>query len=126
TVIDIKVFSRKERTGRTDRRDKQMIAELNAERDRQIEELWSEFDQELKTLLEGRNKEIVNFETGKVELKAGGRVTAGVIEYVRHCLRTGMLPVDGPKGMEIKRLYQRTIARENEINDQTNNKIDRI
>src|SRR5690606_6651762 len=52
--------------------------------------------------------------------------TAGVIEYVRHCLRTGMLPVDGPKGMEIKRLYQRTIARENEINDQTNNKIDRI
>ncbi len=126
TVIDIKVFSRKERTGRTDRQDKQKIADLNRERDEGIAQLWSEFDLELQELLKDIDRPIVNFETGKTELKPGGKVTAAVIDYVRHCLRTGMLPIDGPKGMEVKRLYQRTIARETEINDQTNNKIDRI
>ncbi len=126
TVVDIKVFSRKERTGRTDRVDKQKIQQLNEERDQAIAELWNNFDQELKKLLEGIDREIVNFETGKTELKPGGKVTPPVVEYVRHCLRTGMLPVDGPKGLEIKRLYQRTVSRETEVNDQTTNRIDRI
>ncbi len=126
TVIDIKVFSRKERTGRSDRQDKQRIQQLSEERDQATNELWANFDQELKELLAGIDREIVNFETGKTELKPGGRVNSTVVEYVRHCLRTGMLPVDGPKGLEIKRLYQRTVAREGEISDQTTNKIDRI
>ncbi|MCL5269995.1 MAG: DNA-directed RNA polymerase subunit beta, partial [bacterium] len=126
TVIDIKVFSRKERGGRTDRLDKQKIAQLNEERDHAVEALWADFDHQLKELLTGIDRPITNFETGKTELKPGGKVTAPVVEYVRHCLKTGMLPVDGPKGLEIKRLFQRTMARETEINDQTNNKIDRI
>ena len=126
TVIDIKVFSRKERGGRTDRQDKAKIASLNEERDRDAAQLWSDFDQELKALLAEIDRPITNYETGKTELKPGGKVTPLVIEYVRNSLRTGMLPVDGPKGIEVKRLYQRTISRETELNDQTNNKIDRI
>jgi DNA-directed RNA polymerase subunit beta len=126
TVIDIRVFSRKERGTRTDRQDKAKIAELNADRDRAAEELWASFDNELKELLAGLDKQIVNFETGKPEFKPGQKVTPKLVEYVRHCLKTGMLPVDGAKGLEIKRLYQRTIAHETEINDQTTNKIDRI
>jgi DNA-directed RNA polymerase subunit beta len=126
TVIDIKEFSRKERGTRTDRQDKQTIARLNKERDEGLEELWNDFDQQLKELLKDIDRPISNFETGKSVLKPGGRIDTAVVEYVRHCLRTGMLPVDGPKGLEIKRLYQRTVARESEINDQTNNKIDRI
>ncbi len=125
-VIDIKVFSRKERGTRTDRQDKQRINQLNQEQAAAVEELWSEFDHELQELLKGIDREITNFETGKVELKPGDQVTQGVVEYVRHCLKTGMLPVDGPKGLEIKRLFQRTTARESEIQDQTNNQIDRI
>ena len=126
TVLDIKVFSRKERGGRTDRRDRKAIQELNEHRDRQIEEVWTEFDQELKEVLAGLDREIVNFETGKTELKPGGRITQPVLDYVKHCLRTGMLPVDGPKGTEIKRLFQRTTAKEREVSDITENKIDRI
>ncbi len=126
TVVEIATFSRKERSGRSDRQDKQKIAELTAERDAAIGELWSQFDSELRELIADLDKPIVNFETGKTELKPGGKVTPAVIEYVRHCLKTGMLPVDGNKGLEIKRLYQRTMARDAEINDQTNNKIDRI
>ena len=126
TVIDIKVFSRKERGGRTDRQDKAKIAALTEERDRATAELWSEFDQELKELLTDIDRPITNYETGRVELKPAGKVTPAVIDYVRSSLRTGMLPVDGPKGIEVKRLYQRTVARETELADQTNNKIDRI
>ena len=126
TVIDIKVFSRKERGGRTDRQDKAKIQSLNEERDRDVAQLWSDFDQELKTILGDIDRPITNYETGKVELKPGGKVTPQVIEYVRNSLRTGMLPVDGPKGIEVKRLYQRTMAHETEVSDQTNNKIDRI
>ena len=126
TVIDIKTFSRKERGTRTDRQDKQRIQHLNEERDGGLEELWADFDRELSELLKSIDRPIVNFETGKPVLKPGGAIKHDVVEYVRHCLRTGMLPVDGPRGTDIKRLYQRTSAREAEINDQTNNKIDRI
>jgi DNA-directed RNA polymerase subunit beta len=126
TVIDIKVFSRKERGTRTDRQDKQKIAQLNKERDDALAELWSDFDQQLKELLKDVDRPIVNFETGKPVFKPGAKVDAVVIEYVRHCLKTGMLPVDGPKGVDIKRLYQRVVNRETEINDQATNKIDRI
>jgi DNA-directed RNA polymerase subunit beta len=126
TVIDIKVFSRKERGTRTDKKDRQKIAGLNTERDNKISELWAQFDSELMELLGGIDRPITNFETGRNVMKPGDRVNQTVIDYVRHCLKTGMLPVDGPKGLEIKRLFQRTMSREHEFNDQTNNRIDRI
>jgi len=126
TVVDIKMFSRKERGGKTDRREKKMIADLEAERDKQLEQLWAGFDSELEALLEKVDREIVNFETGKPEYRPGQKVKPTVIEYVRRCLRTGMLPVDGPRGNDIKRLFQRTMAKEMEIEDRARNQIDRI
>ena len=126
TVIDIKVFARKERGGRTDRRDKKRVVELETSRTSRLEELWSSFDQELKELLARVKRDIVNFETGKVELKAGDPVKNSAVAYVRYCLRTGMLPVDGDRGMDIKRLFQRTMNKELEIEDRTKNQIDRI
>ncbi len=126
TVVDIKIFSRKERGSRTDRRDKQRIEELGVERDEQLAELWKGFDSELEPLLAKVDRDIVNFETGKTEMKAGSAVKKSAVEYVRQCLRTGMLPVDGPRGLEIKRLFQRTAAKETEIEDHAKNRIDRI
>lgn len=126
TVVDIKVFSRKERGGRTDRKDKQRITELEADKDKELAELWSSFDQEMAVLLGKLDRDLVNFETGKIEMKAGSEPKKSAIEYVRRSLRTGMLPVDGPRGLEIKRLFQRTMAKEMEVEDRTKNQIDRI
>src|SRR5207244_10466933 len=100
------------RGGRTDRQDKSKITALNEERDQGIAQLWSEFDQQLKEILTDIDRPITNFETGKVELKPGGKVTPAVIEYVRNSLRTGMLPVDGPRGIEVKRSEERRVGKE--------------
>ena len=126
TVIDIKVFARKERGGRTDRKDKKHITELEADRDLVLKDLWAAFDDELNGLLKKVKTDITNFETGRSEMKAGGPVRPGVIDYVRRCMRMGMLPIDGPSGMEIKRLFQRTMSKEMEIEDRAKNQIDRI
>src|SRR5690606_373063 len=69
---------------------------------------------------------VVNFETGQVELKPGQKVSEGAVNYVKRSLRTGMLPVDGQAGADVKRLYQKHSARIAEIDDIGRNKVDRI
>ncbi len=125
-VIDIKTFSRKERGTKTDRDDKARIAHAETTRQQEREELWAEFDERLTKVLGRLDREIVNFETGQVEMKPGEQPTSQAVSYVRHSLTTGMLPVDGKVGQEIKTLYQEIRSREQEIEDRAKNTIDRI
>ncbi len=125
-VIDIKTFSRKERGQKTDREDKQRISEADIRRQQERDDLWAQFDERLSRILDHLDREIVNFETGRVEMKPGDKVKPEAISYVRHSLTTGMLPVDGKVGQEIKELYQEVRGREQEIEDRAKNTIDRI
>jgi len=68
----------------------------------------------------------VNFETGEVEFKEGDRVTSKIIDYVRYCLKTGMLPVEGRSAAKIKVLFHETMSRINRIEENAANRISRI
>ncbi|MBN1867899.1 DNA-directed RNA polymerase subunit beta [Candidatus Sumerlaeota bacterium] len=125
-VVDIKVFSRKERTARSDRQDKEIVAGIETEREERLSRVWSEFNEKLSDLLADVHHPVVSYEDGSVILKPGGRVTQKVLEYVRRSLQTGMLPVDGKTGGEIKVLFQDTMARDTEIQETAKNRIDRI
>ncbi|MGF1574225.1 MAG: DNA-directed RNA polymerase subunit beta, partial [Sumerlaeia bacterium] len=125
-VIDIKTFSRKERGAGGDKSDKPRIQAIENEKHDKLQDLWNEFDRRIVTILEKLDKEIVNFETGKVEMKPGESASESAIAYIRHSLQTGMLPVDGAVGSEIKKLYQNIRTREMEIEDRAKNSIDRI
>jgi DNA-directed RNA polymerase subunit beta len=125
-VIDIKTFSRKERGAKTERDDRSRIAHVESEKERESNALWAEFEERLIVILKGLDKEIVNFETGKVEMKPGDKPNASALAYIRHSLQTGMLPVDGRVGSEIKKLYQEVHNRELDIDDRAKNAIDRI
>jgi len=125
-VVDTKVFTRKERAGRTDREEKKLIEEIERERDVQLEALRSDFYRDLKTILKDLDREIINFETTHVELRPGSRVTEQNLAYLHRSLKTGVLPVDGKCGQRIKVLYQSFAVEEAKIGDIARNKIDRI
>ncbi|MCX8038786.1 MAG: DNA-directed RNA polymerase subunit beta, partial [Candidatus Sumerlaeia bacterium] len=125
-VVDTKVFSRKERAGRTDKDEKKQMDEIEAECKAQIENLKTSFFAELKAALKDLDREIHNLETGHVELRPGQKVTEQNLAYLHRCLKTGVLPVDGKCGQKIKEIYQRFAAKEAEIEDTAKNKIDRI
>ncbi len=125
-VVDIKVFSRKERGSRSDRRDKQEIDRLEEEANAELANLESKFQEDLRDTLKSVKCEVINFETGEVVFKPGKRVTENIVQYVTRSLRTGMLPVDGPAGAEVKRLYQDFMGQETLIKDVVKNKVDRI
>ena len=126
TVVDIKAFSRKERGTKSDREDKTRIDAIEKERDIELQNADIEFTDALRDLLKTIEKPVINFETGQVELKPGQKVSEGALNYVKRSLRTGMLPVDGAAGAEVKRLFQSHSARIAEIDDIARNKVDRI
>ncbi len=125
-VVDIKVFSRKERGGRSERRDKLEISRIEAEGAERLAELQTNFQKNLRDILQGSDREIVNFETGKVEHKPGQKVSDATLQYVERSLRTGMLPVDGQAGAEVKRLFHEFMRDEMHEQDTVKNRIDRI
>jgi DNA-directed RNA polymerase subunit beta len=125
-VIDARIYSRKERGQKSERDDRARIAQVHAEKDARLRDLNSEFEESLMHALKKLDREIVNFETGRIEMKAGDKPSKGAVEYIRHSLDTGMLPVDGPVGSEIKRLYQDFRTRKQAIDDHAKNQEDRI
>jgi DNA-directed RNA polymerase subunit beta len=126
TVVDIKVFSRKERGAKTEREDKAKIAKLHQLREEEVAAVWSHFMDQLRDLMPLVDKPIVSYETGQVVFRPGARASNEALEYVRHSLRTGMLPIDGDAGQKIKRLYQATMAEVTRIEEIYKNKEDRI
>lgn len=126
-VVDVKVFTRKERTSRTERQDKIAIEKVERWREEQLKYLEAEFDEKLDNILQNELKSpVVDFETGQTLLAVGAPVNNKAREYIKHCLRTGMLPVEGACGTKIKKLYQEIVIREREIEDQARNQIERI
>ena len=125
-VVDIKTFTRKERGGRADKSDRDEINEIERRRDSELGSLKAEFDAKLLSILEKVDREVINFETGEVEIKPGASVNAENLAYVTRCLRTGMLPVDGRSGTRIKKVFQEMISREQSIVDHAKNRVDRI
>jgi len=125
-VLDVKVFSRKERGPQTDKEDKAEIVHIEKERDNKLSAIWSKFDDDLMEAIDTNKPKIVNFETGEVEYNPGDNVTAKVIEYVRQCLKMGMNPVDGKAGNQIKSIFHETIRMVNDVEEDTSNRISRI
>ncbi len=127
TVIDVKIFSRKERSSRTDRLDREKAEEINAWREEELSLLEKEFEEKLISLLENElTTDVTNFEDGKIIHKKGKKIDDKALSYIKHCLKTGMLPVEGKCGNLIKKLYQEKVIREREIEDQARNQIERI
>jgi DNA-directed RNA polymerase subunit beta len=126
TVVDIKTFSLKERGVKSEKEDKQRISEIEKERDMSLGNADTEFTERLRELLKSVDKPVVNFETGETELKPGGKVGDAVVTYVKRSLRTGMLPVEGSVGSEIKRTFQKHTTKTTQIEEISRNKIDRI
>jgi DNA-directed RNA polymerase subunit beta len=126
-VVDVKVFSRKERGAKTDKEDKNAIAEIERERDRRQDEENAQFRNELREALRHIEKSIVHYETGEVILKPGAKnVPDSVIDYVLSNMNSGMLPVEGAAGADIKRRYQAHTERSNDIRDDAANREERI
>jgi DNA-directed RNA polymerase subunit beta len=125
-VIDIKIFSRKERGTHSDKEDKALITQIEKEKENQLSETWTLFDNDLTDIVQTLKPKIVNFETGEVEFKEGDRVTSKIIDYVRYCLKTGMLPVEGRSAAKIKVLFHETMSRINRIEENAANRISRI
>ena len=125
-VLDVKVFSRKERGPQTDKEDKADIVHIEKERDNKLSAIWSKFDDDLREAIDTNKPKIVNFETGEVEYNPGDNITAKVIEYVRQCLKMGMLPVDGKAGARIKSIFHETMRMVNDVEEDTSNRISRI
>ena len=125
-VIDVKVFSRKERRTAKDREEKNAIIRIEKERDNRLAELWTQFDENLAEILKEHTPKIINYETGEVEYDKGMDLSPDVIAYVRHNLKTGMLPVDGPAGNEIKKLFHETMLEVNDAEEGATNRISRI
>ena len=126
TVVDIKTFSRKERGTKSDKEDKQRIEVIEKERDAELANADTEFTERLKELLRTIEKPVVNYETGEIELKPNQKPSDNAVNYVKRSLRTGMLPVEGPAGADIKRLFQKHSTRVTGIEEVSRNKTDRI
>jgi DNA-directed RNA polymerase subunit beta len=125
-VVDIKVFSRKEHSPRSDRQDKEAIHAVEVERDEMTSRIWSEFDEALTALLKEIEKPITSYEDGSEVLKPGAPIKDKALQYVRRCLQTGMLPVDGAVGNKIKLLFQDTAKADFEALETARNHVDRI
>ncbi len=126
TVVDVKVFSRKDRSTRTDREEKKLIEEIDRQKELELENERARFFEELKTLLGKIEKPIVNYETGEIVLKPGQKVSSSAVEYVERSMNMGMLPVEGAVGREIKRLYQEYAKQKAFIEEEAENKKNRI
>mgnify|MGYP005837861515 CR=1 FL=1 len=127
TVVDIKVFSRKERGSKLqEKQEKDQITEIERQAEITKSGLKNAFYEELKPLVALVEKPIINYETGKVEYKPGAAVDQKVLEFIHASLRTGMLPAEGEAGQKIKRLWQTYQAKLTKADDDARNQVDRI
>jgi DNA-directed RNA polymerase subunit beta len=127
TVVEVKVFSRKDRSSKSERQDKAEIEKVEKERDQLLAAADVTFTTRLRELLAQITKPIVNYETGEVVLKPHQRVTEGALDYVKRSLSVGgVIPVEGELGTAIKLAYQEYFAERQRIEEEARNRIDRI
>ena len=126
TVIETRVFSRKEKTSKSDKEDNAEINRIRQECTDRLQNLDAEFHGQLREMLGRTDKPVINFETGEIELKPKQRVTEKVVEFVMKSLTTGMLPLEGDVAKEIKEGFQKYARERTSIEEEANNRITRI
>jgi DNA-directed RNA polymerase subunit beta len=127
TVVDVKVFSRKERSAKTDKQDKIDIEKVEQERERLLENEETSFLNRLREILSKVTKPIVSYETGEVILKPGQKVSDQALQYVKNCLKVGgVIPIEGEIGNKIKTAFTEYDSRCKAIEEDARNRIDRI
>jgi len=98
-VVDIKVFSRKERDDRAKSHEKKKIQELMRQRELEIEHITEKRRERLEKLMVGQTTEkLIHAETGEVLARAGRKITEKLLRSidVSH-LHWGLPIVKNPK-----------------------------
>lgn len=127
TVVDVKVFSRKDRSAKSEKEDKQRIEKVEKEKEQRLAEEEALYTNRLRELLAEISKPITNYETGEVVLKPGQRVSDAAIDYVKHSVAVGgVIPVEGELGTKIKEAYRQYHQARTAIEEDARNQIDRI
>ncbi|MBN1164826.1 MAG: DNA-directed RNA polymerase subunit beta [Candidatus Krumholzibacteriota bacterium] len=82
-VVDIKIFSRKERDDRARTHEKKKIQEMMNKRDQEIEHVKEKRRERLSLLMLGQTTEtIIHSETGEIQAKAGRKITEKVLSSI--------------------------------------------
>ena len=82
-VIDIKVFSRKERDDRAKSHEKKKIQEMTRRRDEEIEHVKEKRRERLAKLMVGQTTEkLIHSETGEIQARAGRKITEKLLASI--------------------------------------------
>jgi DNA-directed RNA polymerase subunit beta len=82
-IVDIKLFSRKERDDRAKTHEKKKIQELMRRRDQEIEHVKEKRRERLAMLMVGQTTEkLIHSETGELQAKAGRKITEKVLSSI--------------------------------------------
>jgi DNA-directed RNA polymerase subunit beta len=82
-IVDIKLFSRKERDDRAKTHEKKKVTELQRQRDQEIEHVKEKRRERLAMLMVGQTTEkLIHSETGEIQAKAGRKITEKLLASI--------------------------------------------
>jgi DNA-directed RNA polymerase subunit beta len=82
-IVDIKLFSRKERDDRAKSHEKKRTQELTRQRDQEIEHVKEKRRERLAMLMVGQTTEkLIHSETGEIQAKAGRKITEKLLSSI--------------------------------------------
>jgi DNA-directed RNA polymerase subunit beta len=82
-VVDIKIFSRKERDERAKSQEKNKIKDLDRQKEQEIEYIRQVRRERLSKLMLGQTSEkLIHSETGEMQVKGGRKITQKVLKYI--------------------------------------------
>jgi DNA-directed RNA polymerase subunit beta len=82
-IVDIKLFSRKERDDRAKTHEKKKVVELERQRDQEIGHVKDKRRERLAMLMVGQTTEkLIHSETGEIQAKAGRKITDKLLESI--------------------------------------------
>jgi DNA-directed RNA polymerase subunit beta len=128
-VVGIKVFSRKERDDKSRTQDKQRLAELGREREKELERIEGIRRRKLGSLMAGQTCEkLVNAETGELIAKAGRKISDKFFETLDlDHLQWGLAIVKDPKVDRQIQIVMDTAAKASEkVEVQHEKEVERI
>jgi DNA-directed RNA polymerase subunit beta len=82
-IVDIKLFSRKERDDRAKTHEKKKVTDLQRQRDSEIEHVKEKRRERLAMLMVGQTTEkLIHSETGEIQAKAGRKITEKLLASI--------------------------------------------
>ncbi len=128
-IVDIKIFSRKERDDRAKSHEKKKVQELTLMRDQEIEHVKEKRRERLARLMIGQTTEkIIHSETGEIQAKAGRKITEKLLDMidVDH-LHWGLPIVKDPKvDAKIQKLMEAAARAIDGIESNSEKQIERV